>query len=211
MGILLALERIMNKTWMIATALSLASPAALAQNPAISQAALNKVTTVCQNCHGPGGNSISSTFPRLNGQQADYIVAQLKNFRSHGRSDPHAMAYMWGMASQLDDALIASIAKYYASQKPTTAQSGGELAAKGKAIFMNGASAQNLPPCQACHGDHGEGAKDVPRIAGQHADYLKHQLEDFRSLVRENQVMHANTKDMTDSQIEALVSYLAND
>jgi hypothetical protein len=29
--------------------------------------------------------------------------------------------------------------------------------------------------------------------------------------LRENDVMHANTKDMTNSQIEALVSYLAND
>jgi len=196
---------------MIVSVLGLVSSAAFAQNPAVSPAALNKVKTVCQNCHGPGGNSPSATFPRLNGQQAEYIVAQLKNFRSHGRSDPHAMAYMWGMASQLDDALIANIAKYYASQKPTPPQSGGELAAQGKVLFANGASAQNIPPCAACHGDHGEGAKDVPRIAGQHADYLRHQLEDFRSLVRENQVMHANTKDMTDSQIEAIVSYLAND
>jgi hypothetical protein len=29
--------------------------------------------------------------------------------------------------------------------------------------------------------------------------------------LRDNDIMHANTKDMTDSQIEALVSYLAND
>ena len=47
--------------------------------------------------------------------------------------------------------------------------------------------------------------------AGQHGDYLKVQLENFRSLLRTNQVMHANTKDMTDSEIEAVVSYLAND
>ena len=67
-------------------------------------AARSKVTTTCQNCHGPRGNSTSATFPRLNGQQADYIAAQLKNFRSHSRTDPHAVAYMWGMASQLDDA-----------------------------------------------------------------------------------------------------------
>jgi cytochrome c553 len=169
------------------------------------------VTSVCQNCHGPHGDSVSSTFPRLNGQQADYIVSQLKNFRDHSRTDPHARAYMWGMASQLDDANIDGLAKYFANQKPTKPQGGGALAAEGNDIYMNGAAAQNVPACQACHGDHGEGNSVIPRLAGQHADYLKSQLEAFRSTLRESDIMHANTKEMTNSQIEALVSYLAND
>jgi len=168
-------------------------------------------TTTCQNCHGPKGDSTSSTFPRLNGQQADYITAQLKNFRSHSRTDPHARAYMWGMASQLDDAMVDGLGKYYAAQAPTQPQSGGALAAEGKKIFMDGVDAQNIPACEACHGEHAEGMGAMPRLAGQHGDYLKKQLEQFRSTLRESEVMHANTKDMTDSQIEALVSYLAND
>ena len=168
-------------------------------------------TSVCQNCHGPRGNSASATFPRLNGQQADYIENQLKNFRSHSRTDPHARAYMWGMASQLDDALIAGLAKYYTSQTPTLPQSGGELASLGKKIYLQGVASESIPPCQACHGEHGEGNGQFPRLAGQHADYLKKQLEQFRSTLRESDVMHANTKDMRDSEIEALVSYLAND
>ena len=31
------------------------------------------------------------------------------------------------------------------------------------------------------------------------------------SRTRDNQVMHANTKDMTDAEIDAIVSYLAGD
>lgn len=169
------------------------------------------VTTTCQNCHGILGNSVSATFPRLNGQQADYIAAQLKNFRDHSRSDPHARAYMWGMASQLDDATIDALAHYYAKQTPTAPQTGGTLAHKGAEIFKNGVEAQNIPACQTCHGEHGEGNSVIPRIAGQHADYLRTELEDFRSTLRENDTMHVESKDMTDSQIEALVSYLAND
>jgi cytochrome c553 len=180
-------------------------------NTAVPVAAISEATSVCQDCHGPQGNSVSATFPRLNGQQADYIALQLKNFRDQKRSDPHARAYMWGMASQLDDAAISGLAKYYAGQKPTQPQSGGALAAEGKKIFMDGAETQNIPACQACHGEHGEGAGVMPRIAGQHANYLKTQLEAFRSTLRESDIMHANTSDMTDSQIEALVSYLAND
>jgi cytochrome c553 len=167
--------------------------------------------STCQNCHGPLGNSVSATFPRLNGQQADYIAAQLKNFREHSRSDPHARAYMWGMASQLDDAMIEALAHYYAGQKPTAPQTGGTLAEQGAALFKNGVEAQAIPACQSCHGEHGEGAGVIPRLAGQHADYLRKQLEAFRSSLRESDVMHVESKDMTDSQIEALVSYLGND
>jgi len=192
-----------------------AAAACLITAPASAQdggkAGSEKATTTCQNCHGPRGDSVSATFPRLNGQQADYISAQLKNFREHKRSDPHAVAYMWGMASQLDDALIAALAKYYAAQQPTTAQSGGALAADGKTIYDSGAPADGVPPCQACHGAHGEGNGIIPRLAGQHADYLKKQLEAFRSTLRESDVMHANTANMTDREIEAVVSYLAND
>lgn len=201
----------MRRIWTIVPLLSFAAAGAFAQDKGVAPATIHKVTTVCQNCHGARGDSVSGTFPRLNGQQAKYIAAQLKNFREHSRSDPHAMAYMWGMAAELDDALVADLAKYYASQKPTEPQTGGALAAKGKEIFLNGVEADHVPPCQACHGDHGEGSDDAPRIAGQHADYLKHQLEAFRTRLRENEVMHANTKDMTDQEIDAVVSYLAND
>ncbi len=169
------------------------------------------VRKVCQNCHGPDGNSVSSTFPRLNGQQAAYIEAQIKKFRGHSRSDPHAMAYMWGMAAQLSDEQAGEIAKYLSSRKPTEPQKGGALAAEGQKIFADGVDAHNIPPCAACHGDHGEGDGETPRLAGQHADYLKMQLEDFRSLVRNNEVMHANTKQMTNREIEAVVSFLANE
>ena len=170
-----------------------------------------KVASVCQNCHGPDGNSVSATFPRLNGQQAAYLVTQLKAFRDHTRADPHAMAYMWGMASQLDDATIESIGKFLSGQAPTKAESGGALAAEGRRLYAEGDETHNVPACAACHGANGEGNGPIPRLAGQHADYLRKQLEAFRSLLRNNDVMHANTVDMTDSQIEAVVSYLGND
>jgi len=177
----------------------------------VQQQARKTIETGCQNCHGVRGDSTSPTFPRLNGQPAEYLVNELKDFRDHKRTDPHAQAYMWGMAATLDDTQIDALAKYYSGQTPTAPQTGGALAAEGKKIFLEGAPAQNIPPCQACHGEHGEGNGQFPRLAGQHAGYLTTQLESFRTLLRENDIMHANTKDMTDTQIEAIVSYLAND
>jgi cytochrome c553 len=58
------------------------------------------------------------------------------------------------------------------------------------------------PPCEACHGAHGEGmaAAHVPRIAGQSAEYLKKQLDDYAQGTRENPVMQNFSKQLSDKQ-----------
>jgi cytochrome c553 len=47
------------------------------------------------------------------------------------------------------------------------------------------------PPCETCHGAHGEGmaAAQVPRLAGQSADYLQKQLDDYADGTRDNPMM----------------------
>jgi cytochrome c553 len=59
-----------------------------------------------------------------------------------------------------------------------------------------------IAPCQACHGAHGEGmaAAHVPRIAGQSADYLKKQLDDYANGTRDNPVMSNFAKALSDQQ-----------
>lgn len=169
------------------------------------------VAAACQKCHGPSGDSDSPQYPRLNGQQSDYIAAQLRNFRDHKRDDTHARAYMWGTARVMDDKLIADLAKYFASQKPTAPQTGGALAAEGEKLFLNGDSAKGVVACQQCHGKAGEGSGATPRIAGQHAAYFRMVMGAFRSSLRQHDMMTAVAKNLTDHQIEALSSYLAND
>src|SRR6516165_4149244 len=55
--------------------------------------------TVCSACHGPNGNSTSPEWPRLAGQNAVYIVEQLRLFRSGVRDNP----VMKPLASTLSD------------------------------------------------------------------------------------------------------------
>src|SRR5215472_13001224 len=87
---------------------------------------------VCATCHGPRGNSTSPAFPRLAGQQAAYLEAQLTGFHDRTRGDPAAQAYMWGMASQLDAQDIKQLAAYYAAQRPVTGSLGDKaLMAQG--------------------------------------------------------------------------------
>jgi cytochrome c553 len=166
---------------------------------------------VCESCHGPGGRSISPTFPRLAGQQKDYIVAQLQAFRDKTRADPHAQTYMWGMAAQLSDPTIDAIAAYYASQTPVAGQaSDSPETVAGKKIFTEGIPSESVPACMACHGENAEGNGPIPRLAGQHQAYLARQLEAFASMARANEIMHENSKDLTPQQISEVASYLAS-
>ena len=164
----------------------------------------------CQVCHGSQGNSVVPSTPRLNGQQAGYILARLRDFLDVTRETPHATYAMWQTVQNLSEAEKSEIANYYARQTPT-APVPGSSASAGRQIYENGVAAQNIPACQSCHGARGEGKGAIPRLAGQHADYLKTQMWVFSFQLRENDVMHPNTKDMRGDQIDALASYLAAD
>jgi cytochrome c553 len=139
---------------------------------------------VCSNCHGLDGNSTSPAFPRLAGQQVDYIVSQLTNFRGHERIDPPGYQYMWGLSRHLTDEQISSLAQYYSSQTvrrdPAKLQD-AKLLATGKDIFEKGLPEANVIACSACHGPTGQGMAAFPRLANQHADYLLKQLNIFQN------------------------------
>jgi cytochrome c553 len=165
---------------------------------------------ICSSCHGPGGRSISSTFPRLAGQQKDYLIAQLQAFRDKTRADPHAQTYMWGMAARLSDATIDGVAAYYASQTPVAGEpNASPEAAAGKKIFTEGIPSENEPACMSCHGEQAQGNGPIPRLAGQHRAYLARQLEAFASSARANEIMHENSKNLTPEQISEVTAYLA--
>jgi cytochrome c553 len=174
-------------------------------------AAIDLIRRECSSCHGARGISVSSTFPNLAGQQAPYLEAQLKAFRDRSRADPHAQAFMWGMAAQLTDETIANIAKYFAAQPPVpgTRAEPAEIAA-GKKIYEEGISAQNVPPCQSCHGNKAQGNGPFPRLAGQHRGYLERQLGAFAANLRANPVMHENSKNLTALQISQVAAFLSS-
>jgi cytochrome c553 len=181
------------------------SAARAGDNSAVPPAAIAN----CQTCHGPNGDSASPTIPRLNGQQTAYMMVQLKNFQDPGREDPHATRAMWGVATTVDDAALAAVAAYYARETPTAAAGEGAHATAGKTLYEAGNAAEKVPACQTCHGANAEGQGTVPRLAGQHANYLKNQMERLRFALRSSDVMHPKLYSMTDDQIDALVAYLA--
>jgi cytochrome c553 len=63
-------------------------------------------------------------------------------------------------------------------------------------------AATATPPCEACHGAHGEGmaAAHVPRLAGQSAEYLRKQLDDYARGSRDNPIMRNFAKALSEPQ-----------
>jgi len=172
--------------------------------------AIDLITRECSACHGARGSSISPLFPKLAGQHAEYLEAQLKAFRDRSRADPHAQAFMWGMAAQLTDSMIKEIAAYFASQAPPRGRPGDpEATAAGQRVYEEGLPADGVQACQNCHLKMAQGHGAFPRLAGQHRDYLERQLRAFASNLRDNAVMREVVRNLTASQIHQVATFLS--
>jgi cytochrome c553 len=148
----------------------------------------------------------------LAGQQADYIVTQLTNFRSHQRIDPPGYQYMWGLSRHLTDEQIAGLAEYYSKQivhRTSNGKVDAQQLAKGKEIFEKGLPEESVIACSACHGPTGEGLAAFPRLAYQHADYLIKQLEVFQfTQGRPGTPMETVVHPLTGPDKEAVAAFL---
>lgn len=171
------------------------------------------VSFACSKCHGAHANGISVTplIPILAGQNEVYIETELKLLRQHGRSDPHARAFMWGISNKLTDQQIEGLADYFSKQPPVSGKpsSNAALVAKGREIYENGVAEPKVVKCSQCHGEVGAGTNNVPRLQGQHKGYLALQLHYYRDKLRENILMQRNVKNITDDQIAAVVEYIS--
>ncbi|HSX20600.1 MAG TPA: c-type cytochrome [Gammaproteobacteria bacterium] len=68
----------------------------------------------CLACHGPtGAGNYLANFPRLGGQNSDYIIAQLNKFRNNQRSND-ANNIMRDIAGMMTDKEIEAVASYVA-------------------------------------------------------------------------------------------------
>lgn len=168
-----------------------------------------KAVNLCSTCHGPRGISTSPEFPILAAQRRGYLESQLEAFRAKTREERIAHDFMWGIAANLDDHMIDSIARYYAAQPPAPGRAADPaLIAKGKELFEKGVQERSIPACATCHGADAAGIADFPRLAGQHAKYVVKQIEYIQSLVRKAPVMHGIVKDMTQAEMEAVAAYV---
>jgi cytochrome c553 len=187
-----------------------ASALALAFLPSTSraddEARVNElIQSRCFVCHGLNGESSTPAFPRLAGQHAAYTTRQLSDFKS-GRRRSDSMKAMVEDLSEKDFALLGA----FFQAQPVLAHPTTEVALveQGKRLFLEGKG--NGAACASCHGTAAHGAEFVPRLAGQHAQYLVKQMQSFKD--RERPAPAALAKalaSLTDREVQALAVYLS--
>ena len=166
-----------------------------------------KATTVCAACHVADGSRGMPAYPILQGQHPEYIVKQLQDFKEGRRKN----AIMTGMAAALSSDDMRNVAAFYASKHAKQgAAKDPDLVALGEKIYRGGIAKKSVPACAACHSPNGAGLPaQYPRLSGQHADYVKTQLTNFRQGDRgNNAAMAAIAANLSDKEINALADYV---
>jgi cytochrome c553 len=165
-------------------------------------AAGEKLAAPCAACHGEGGNSSNPQWPSLAGQPAQFISTSLFMFREGNRKND----LMTPMAKPLKNAEMNDLAAYFAAQKaaPPKHKSKPENVAAGPGL----AKKFN---CSQCHGPQLLGLQHIPRLAGQHYEYLLVQLKGFKAQTRADidGNMTSAAQLLKPEDIEALADYLA--
>jgi cytochrome c553 len=164
---------------------------------------------VCSMCHGLTGESMSPMFPKLAGQQKEYLKLQLTDFKGHLRSDETGTQYMWGF-THLTETQISELADYFSSQSPMKADA-DTADARGELIFRKGLPESGVAQCSACHGADGQGNGQFPRLAGQHAYYMIRQIKVFQQTDQRPRgaLMKQVTHSLTDADAESVAHYIA--
>lgn len=157
----------------------------------------------CIACHGAGGNSVVPMFPVLAGQNARYLYLQLRDYKSGARQNP----IMSPMAATLSKEDMQDVAAYFADQKPTRIA----FKADPERVKLGFAKSQEVL-CSMCHLGGMKGQNEIPKLSGQHYDYIFKQLTDFKSRERHNDAgnMTAVAKTLSDEDIVNLSHYISD-
>jgi cytochrome c553 len=166
-----------------------------------AQSAAPAKAEICVACHGPGGRSVLTTNPILAGQTARYLYLQLRDFQEGRRSDPQ----MSPMAAGLSRDEMRELADWFSKQKPPT-----QAFVVDADRVKRGRAKADETLCTMCHLGGFAGQNEIPRVAGQHRDYVVKQLADFKAKRRTNDAgnMTAVARTLSDEDIEDLAHYL---
>jgi cytochrome c553 len=159
----------------------------------------------CAACHGTDGKGAIGLAPSLAGQHSFYAITQLFLYKN-GRRDNAAMSLLAkdfsnddlrGFSEVIGKLPALATEKIDAPSDVKKLQLGKELSGKHN--------------CFSCHGNDLAGGQQVPRLAGQHEDYLLRVLEQFRSGQRlgYTPAMNEALAGLTPDDLAALAHYLS--
>ena len=171
--------------------------------------------TSCARCHGVTGHGRGNgAFPKLAGQKPDYLFRALRAYASSERNS----GIMEPIAAALTEAQCRQLADYYSGlpgePPPVDAALPADAIERGRQIALLGIPEKDVPSCTDCHGPVGPRRNAAyPLLAGQYADYVVLQLEQFAAGHRGGSeyahLMQRAAPRMSRAEMEAVAAYYA--
>ena len=161
------MKKILSAIFASFSAIFLAASAQAADVVPNAKAGEGKIA-MCIGCHGiPNYHTAFPEVyhvPKIAGQSATYLQAALKEYQEGKRK----FATMEAIAAPLTEQDMADIAAYYSQQAPAKAPAVVPAPNPVVKAMLDKAN------CVSCHGSNFSKPLDgsMPKIAGQHADYL---------------------------------------
>ena len=181
------------------------------------------IMELCAGCHGEyGQGGGSGEYPRLAGLPAKYLIKQMEAFRSGEREsivmEPYATERelpgndlldishylaeieLPSRMPDIDPDLDSYDKLLIASKVFNVARVEGDLKA-GKEIYEG--------KCNKCHGMTEAGRGTRPGLVGQYSEYIRLQIELFRTGQRINKPMDQFIQALSPEDVENLLAYLS--
>ncbi|MEJ8838565.1 c-type cytochrome [Ramlibacter sp. AN1133] len=182
-----------------------ASGAKAAAAPPAAASYAQRFAGLCATCHGANGRAALPLTPVLAGQPSLYAITQLFLFRE-GRRSNEAMT---AVARTMTDDDLRGFSDFIATLPPVPAPP--PATPPDAARMARGRALAEQHKCLFCHGADLGGGQQVPRIAGQHEDYLRESLRGFHAGTRPayTQAMPAAVSQIPVEDLDTLAYFAA--
>lgn len=183
----------------------------------------------CAECHGLKGNpgmtaKYNNQSPKLAGQPKDYLLRQLRYFKTGQRFIPEMAGVMQVYSNQELDIIAGYFAKQnarkniaYTPARDTLKRSltdNQQWIEHGEKLYIDGDSNRGIMACQLCHGAQGKSQLSaLPNVNGQYARYIRATLTAYQNSTRKTDAsfgkpMQQISQRLNQYDINAVAAYL---